>query len=78
MSVNCRHKDIWIIDQRKARCRQRIPKTGYVRKYAVDINIFITSRNDRKIMHSVKITTGPPMRTRKWNQPVSLDGYIPK
>ena len=49
-------------------CKQIISKFDSVRKYAVDINILITSRHDRKIIHPIKITTGPPTRIRKWNQ----------
>ena len=48
------------IDQRKALCSQRILKSDCVRKYAADLNILITSRNDKNIMHSIRITTGPP------------------
>ena len=67
MSSNCRHKAIELIDERKALCKQRIPKTDCVRKYAVDTNILITSRNERKIMHSIGISTGPPSRIRNRN-----------
>ena len=39
------------------------------RKEAVDIDILVTSRNrDRKIIQSIRKTTRPPFRKRKWNQ----------
>ena len=38
-----------------------------IRKEMVDINILIKSSNDRKIMQSIKITSRPPWRIRKWN-----------
>ena len=47
----------------------RIPEPNCVRKETVDINILVTSRNcDRKIMQSIRITSRPPSRKRKWNQ----------
>ena len=58
-----------IIGQGKAFYRQRIPEPSCVRKETVDIDIFVTSRNgDRKIMQSIRITSRPPSRKRKWNQ----------
>ena len=40
-----------------------------IRKEAVDINILIKfSNGDRKIMQSIRITSRPPWRIRKWNQ----------
>ena len=66
MSSNCRHKSTEIIDERKALWRQIIPKTDRVRKYAADINILITSKNKRKIMHYIAIT-GLPSRIRNRN-----------
>ena len=65
MSVNSRLKATKIIGQRKAFYRQRIP----VFKETVEIEILVTSRNgDRKIMQSVRITSRPLSRKRKWNQ----------
>ena len=50
-------------------CRKRIPKSSCARKGAVDIDILITSRNNnRKLIQSIRITIGPPMRKKKWNQ----------
>ena len=58
-----------IIGQRKAFYRQRIPKSSCARKETVDIDVLVTSRNrDRKIMQSIRITSRPPSRIRKWNQ----------
>ena len=58
-----------IIGQRKAFYKQRIPEFGCARKENVDIDILVTSRNgDRKIMQSIRITSRPPSRKRKWNQ----------
>ena len=38
-------------------------------KETFDIDILVTSRNgDRKIMQSIRITSRPPLRTRKWNK----------
>ena len=69
MSVNSGLKATKIIGQRKAFYMQRIPEFSCVRKETVDIDILVTSRNgDRKIMQSIKITSGPPSRKRKWNQ----------
>ena len=69
MSVNSRLKVIQIIGQRKAFYRQRIPQSGCARKEAIDIVILITSRNGgKKIMQSIRITSRPPSRIRKWNQ----------
>ena len=67
MSVNSRRKATKIIGQRKAFYRQRIPEFSCARKETVDIDILVTSRNgDRKIMQSIRITSRPPPRTRKW------------
>ena len=69
MSVNSRLKATKIIRQSKAFYRQRIPESHCARKATVDIDILITSRNgDRKIMQSIRITSRPPSRKRKWNQ----------
>ena len=73
MSVDSRLKSISIIGQRKAIYRQRIPESSFARKETVDIDILVTSRNgDRKIMQSIRITSRPPWRKRKWNQLVQL------
>ena len=51
----------------KAFYRQRIPGSSCERKETVDI--LVTSRNgDRKIMQSIRITSRPPSKKRKWNQ----------
>ena len=69
MSVNSRLKATKIIGQWKAFYRQRIPEFSCVRKETVDIDILVTSRNgDRKIMQSIRITSRPTLRKRKWNQ----------
>ena len=69
MSVNSRLKATKIIGQRKAFYRQRIPEFSHARKETVDIDILVTSRNgDRKIMKSIRITSRPISRKRKWNQ----------
>ena len=69
MSLNCRLQAIKIIGQRKAFYRYRIPEPRCARKETVDIDILFTSRNgDRKIMQSIRITSRPPSRIRKWNQ----------
>ena len=58
-----------IIGQTKAFYRQRIPESSCVRKETVDIDTLVTSRNgDQKIMQSIKITSRPTLRKRKWNQ----------
>ena len=55
--------------QSKAFYRQRIPESSCVRKETIDIDILERSRNgDRKIMQSIRITSRPPLRIRKWKQ----------
>ena len=55
--------------QRKAFYRQRILDSSCARKEIVDIDILIPSRNgDRKIMQSLRITSRPPLRKKKWSQ----------
>ena len=69
MSVNSKLKAIQIIDQNKASYRQSIPEFNCVRKETVDIEILVISRNgDKKIMQSIRITSRPRSRIRKWNQ----------
>ena len=69
MSANSRLKDTKIIGQRKAFYRQRIPASNYARKETVDMDIFVTSRDgDRKIIQSIRITSRPPSRKRKWDK----------
>ena len=69
MSVDSRFKATKIISQRKAFFRQRIPGSSCARKETVNIDIPVTSRNgDRKIMQSIRITSRPTSRKRKWNQ----------
>ena len=69
MSVNSGLKATKIIGQRKTFYRQRIPGSSCVKKETVDIDILVTSRNvDKKIMQSIRITSRPPLRKRKWNQ----------
>ena len=64
MSVNSRLKATKIIGQ-----RQEIPGSSCARKETVDIDTLVTSRNgDRKFMQSIRITSRPPSRNRKWNQ----------
>ena len=59
MSVNSGLKATKIIGQRKAFYRHRIPEFSCARKETVDIDILVTSRNgDRKIMQSIRITSG--------------------
>ena len=49
MTVNSRLKAIYIIGQRKAFYRQRIPESSCTRKETVEIDMLVTSRNcDRK------------------------------
>ena len=69
MSVNSGLKATKIIGQRKAFYRQRIPEPSCARKETVEIYILVTFRNgDRKMMQSIRITSRPPSRKRKWNQ----------
>ena len=75
MSVNSRLKGTKIIGQRKAFYRQRIPESGCARKETVNIDILVTSRNgDRRIMQSIRITSRPSSRKRKWNQLSQFSG----
>ena len=68
MSVNSRLKATKMIGQRKAFYRQRISESSCARKETVDIDILVTSRNGDKKMQSIRITSRPPSRKRKWNQ----------
>ena len=69
MFVNSGLKATKIKGQRKALYRQRIPEFSHARRKTVAIDILVTSRNgDRKIMQSIRITSRPPSRKRKWNQ----------
>ena len=69
MSVNSRLKATKVTGQRKAFYRQRIIEPGCARKETVDIDILVTSRNgDRKMLQSIRITSRPTSRKRKWNQ----------
>ena len=80
ISVNSRLKATKVIGQRKAfyRYRKRIPEPSCVRKETVDIDILVISRNgDQKIMQSIRITSRPPLKIRKWNQ-FSQDEHLPK
>ena len=46
-----------------------IPKSRCTRNETVDIDILVTSTNgDGKIMQSIRITSRPLSRKRKWNQ----------
>ena len=68
MSVNSGLKATKVIGQRKALYRQRIPEFSRARKETVNIDILVTSRNGhRKIIKSIRITSRPPSRKRKWN-----------
>ena len=69
MSVNSRLKAIYIISQRKALYRQRIPESSCARKETVGIDILVTPRNgDRNTMQTIRMTRGPPSKIRNWNQ----------
>ena len=69
MAVNSRLKATQLIGQRNAFRRQRISESSCARKETVYIGILKTPRNsDRKIMQSIRVTSGPPTRIRKWNQ----------
>ena len=68
MSVNSRPKATKVIGQRKAFYRKRIPQSSCARKETVNIDILVISRNgDRNIMQSIRITSRPTSRKRKWN-----------
>ena len=69
MSVNSGLKATMTIGERKAFYRQKIPESNCARKETVDIDILVTSRNgDQKTIQSIRITSRPPLRKRKWNQ----------
>ena len=68
-TVNSRHKTTKIIGQKKAFCRQRTAESSCARKETVDIEVLVTSRDDDgKIMQSIRITSTPTTRKRRWNQ----------
>ena len=68
MSVNSRLKGTKIIGQRKAFYRQKIPDCSCATKETVDIDILVTFRNGDKNHTTIRITSRPPWRKRKWNQ----------
>ena len=69
MSVNSGLKATKIKGQRKAFYRQKIPEFSCARKEIVDIDILATTRNgDTKIIQSIRVTSRPPSKKRKWNQ----------
>ena len=69
MSVNFRLKAIYAIGRRKAFYRQRIPESTCPRKEIGDIDVLVTSRNGGiEIMQSIRKTSRPPARERKWNK----------
>ena len=49
---------------------KRIPEPCCARKETVDIDILVKSRNSekKKIAQSIRITSRPLSRIRKWNQ----------
>ena len=71
MSVNSRLTATKIIGQRKSFYRQRIPESSCARNKTADIDILLTSRNDHKIIKSIRITSTPPSRIREL-EPVEL------
>ena len=53
----------------RRKLKQRIPESSCARKETVDINILVVSRNgERKSIQSIRITSRPPSRRRKWKQ----------
>ena len=68
MSVNSGLKATKIKGQRKAFYRHRIPEPSCGCEETVDIDILVTSRNGDRKMQSIRITSRPPLRKRKWNQ----------
>ena len=57
------------MSQRKVFYRQQIPESSCGWKETVDSDILITCRNgDRKIMESIRVTSSPTSRIRKWSQ----------
>ena len=69
MSVNSRLKATKITSQRKPFYRHRIPECSCARKETVDIDILVTCRSgDRKIIQSIRITSRPVSRIKKWKQ----------
>ena len=60
MSVDSRFKTTYILIQRKAFYRERIPQSSCLRTETFDIDILVISVNgDRKIMQSIIITSRP-------------------
>ena len=68
MSGNSRLKASEIIGKRKAFYKQKIPEPSCAREETVDIDTLVTPKNgDRKILQSIRITSQPSSRKRKWN-----------
>ena len=69
MPANSRLKATKIIGQRKTFYMQKIPESSCGRKETVDMDNLVTSRNgDRKIIQSIRTTSRPILRIRKWKQ----------
>ena len=69
MSGTSRPKATKIIGERKAFYRQRIPESSCARNETVDIDMLVTFRNGhRKIVQSIRTTSGPLSRKMEWNQ----------
>ena len=57
------------LHHRKTYFRQRIPGSSFYRKETVDTDMLITSRDgDRQIMQSIRMTSGPHTKIKKWDQ----------
>ena len=68
-SGNFTLKAIQIRGQRKAFYGQRIPESSYGRQETLGIDILTISRDDdRKIMHSIRISIQTSLRIRNWDQ----------
>ena len=63
-----KHKNHTKLKHRR-KLKQRIPESSCARKETVDKDILVISRNgDRKSIQSIRITSRPPSRRRKWKQ----------
>ena len=60
VTFSSRLKGIQIIGQGNTLWRSKISQSSSARKETIDIDILVMSRNgDRKIMHPIKIISGP-------------------
>ena len=65
MSVNSRLRATKIIGQRNTFHRQRLPEPSCARKETAEVDTLVTTRDgDKKICHSIRKLSRPPLRIK--------------